>query len=790
MSRRPQQKLLSRAIIASVTLSTYGMSLHAYAERALEEVIVTAQKKDDTLQTVPMTVNAVTSETIAKFNLLDFKDIQSVTPGLNIAPVDTRTASVAMRGVNVLTDSGFDPSVAIYWNEVPYDIDTAFKGMYDIGQIEVLRGPQGTLRGNTSPSGAITIVTKRPSYTEIEGTVEQTLGERSLSNTQVGLSLPIIEDRLALRVAGLYNHNENDGIKNIPTGKENKQAASSGRVTLALRATDKLDVTLIHQYLEADSYGSGISVGCGTGSSIKECLNASDRKSVVANPNDTTNRRAETALTLEWDLDKYTLTSITGYRDQHNFTSVPVDGGNVSPTAPGGASLGPLAQHVNTNLHTFTQEIRFASQDADFYNWTYGLAAQKNVTNTFVDQPSLSRLYLAFPGPFYVPIGYSTTPTVIAIPINSEGYGAFTNQSFQWTDKFETQVGVRYQSKRSTTQLVGDAGGNPIQFPAGGGTARNVGEGITGTASASYQLTDDIRVYANYGHAYRSGGFQVAPNTPGDLTEYKPEDSDSLELGFKSRLADGRVQFNGDIYYQKFHNFLAHTQQGIRTVDLVTHQTADNLLSYNADGEVSGAELQLDALLTDNWQAGLSVSYTDAKFTDGEAYCNQYDPVTGVVLNPPAGLEVNKCKAHGRLTGEPNWGVSANSEYIMHFGPVDGYVRGLYTFKSGSVDDSAAGSILDTSSYGVFNLFLGVRDPKKVWEVSVWAKNLFDHQQITSKGTAGSLSATGIALDPATFGFVGFVPDASNPPVASGYRGVSLIPERQIGITGKYNFSL
>src|SRR6185436_1778037 len=103
-STRPQKRQLVKAI-ATIVAATACASA-AYAERALEEVIVTAQKKDDTLQTVPMTVNAVTAETISKYNLLDFKDIQTVTPGLTIKSQDTRTSTIAMRGVNVLTDTG------------------------------------------------------------------------------------------------------------------------------------------------------------------------------------------------------------------------------------------------------------------------------------------------------------------------------------------------------------------------------------------------------------------------------------------------------------------------------------------------------------------------------------------------------------------------------------------------------------------------------------------------------------------------------------------------------------
>jgi iron complex outermembrane receptor protein len=102
----------------------------------------------------------------------------------------------------------------------------------------------------------------------------------------------------------------------------------------------------------------------------------------------------------------------------------------------------------------------------------------------------------------------------------------------------------------------------------------------------------------------------------------------------------------------------------------------------------------------------------------------------------------------------------------MHFGPVDSFVRALYTFQSGRSDDTVDNSVFDTSSYGVFNIFLGVRDTQNAWEVTAWAKNLFDHQQLVRIGA--EIQQVGIL---------------------SGYQGVQVIPERQIGITGKYNFS-
>jgi iron complex outermembrane receptor protein len=762
MHKHQKQKVLTRAIAAALTMTGCGSTMNAHAEKALEEVIVTAQKKDDTLQTVPMAVNAVTSETIAKYNLLDFKDIQSVTPGLTIKAQDTRTSTIALRGVNVLTDAGFGPGVAIYWNEVNYDIDSAFKSMYDVGQIEVLRGPQGTLRGITAPAGAVTLTTKLPSFNEIEGTVEQTLGERDLSNTQLGLSLPIIEDRLAVRIAGLYDHNRNEGIENVVTGLENTAQTESGRITIGFRATDDLEFTLVHQNMEANSSGNLSVYGCGAAG----CFDKSDRKSVDDTRDNYFNRNVDTSLHVDWSFDGYEFVSVTGYRDQGMDSLRTSDSGNAFPDVGIVGPIPTLAQHTETNIHTLTQELRFSTSDASFYNWTYGLYGSKLSANTDVHQYNALEL-----APGIIDAWPVHTPVINT----SEEYAAFTNQSFQWTDALETQVGVRYQSKRTTTALHGELVPSPffstygvpplipIDFPAVG-QANATDEGITGSASVSYQLTDDVRIYTSYGHSFRSGGFTVAPTADGSLSEYDPETSDSIEFGFKSRLADGRVQVNGDVFYQKYHDFLANAQ-AVHSFNPQTGQTSDDQINYNANALVKGAELQVDALITDDWQVGLGVSYTDAKFSDGEQPYSRYDS-TGTLINPAPDLVFMR-EAKGRLAGEPNWGLSANSEYTMHLGAVDAFARGLYSFASGRSDDTVAGSILDTSSYGVFNLYLGVRDAEKVWEITAWAKNLFDHEQMIRDSTEAQ-----------TAGYL------------SGYRTPQLLPERQLGVTAKYNFAL
>jgi len=765
--QQPKQKLLVRAITASIAMAAYGATLNAYAEKALEEVIVTAQKKDDTLQTVPMTVNAVTSETIEKYNMLDFKDVAQVTPGLTLESTSARTANASLRGIQVNTDAAAGVAVAIYWNEVNYDIDSAFKAMYDVSQVEVLRGPQGTLRGITAPAGAITIKTTTPNYNKIDGYVQQSLSDQDLSNTQFGVSLPIIEDKLALRIAGVYDHNDGNGVKNVITGTNESAETRSGRLTVGFRPTENIEANFIYQHLEniADSFLNQL-----VGSGSTGTFDTFGRKSATDFNGFSHARRDIATLNVTWDLDGHELVYIGGYQRQvlHNVNDL--DTANVLPNEA-------LVQTVDSNIPSWTHELRFSSADADFYNYTYGIYYSHAYSSTKLSQPSWlgSRAGLDALGfPFIFFPTQASTPIVISGP--SEGFAVFTNQSFQFTDSTEAQIGLRYQGNRQA------------QDNALGGAAlpkyRNSDEAISGSASISHQLTDEVRIYANYGHSFRPGGRLPVPATPPlESGTWTPETSDSIELGFKSRWNDGRIQLNGDVFYQKFHDFVARagsiwTNNG---GGLANPQSQFGF-NYNADVLVQGAEISLDALLTDNWQVGTSISYTDAKFDNASKPCNHFDSLGNPILPSPAnagangfGLSSNgeyfTCNSSGRIGSEPNWMASITSEYVWPMGGYEPFVRGLYNFRGGRADDTIANSAGDTPSYGVFNLYLGVRGAQKSWEVTLWAKNLFDHQATT--GISDQMTSVAV--------ITGEV-------IQSGYHSVQIIPEREIGVTGKYSF--
>ena len=197
-----------------VALATVVPAYAQDSEAAVEEVIVTAQRREQRIQDVPMTVSAVSGAALEEFNIFTMTDVQTLTPGLVLDGSDGRVARASLRGVTYDPDAAaLAGTVGFYFNELPIDAAYAFRSLYDVGQIEVLRGPQGTLRGQPSPAGAVTITSRSPNYSEYGGSLSQSLSDASLINTQAVINIPIIQDKLAIRLAGVYDSTDGNQVR-------------------------------------------------------------------------------------------------------------------------------------------------------------------------------------------------------------------------------------------------------------------------------------------------------------------------------------------------------------------------------------------------------------------------------------------------------------------------------------------------------------------------------------------------------------------------------------------------
>jgi iron complex outermembrane receptor protein len=343
--------LRTRAWIAtlSATASSFALISAAAAQQAsptgedanvLTEIVVTAQRRAESLQDVPMSVDVATGEQIERLNIFDAKDVQQLSPGLQLQNNDGRSNTATLRGISFNPDQGTSPAVDLYLNEAPVDAQTAFTAIYDIEQIEVLRGPQGALRGRTSPAGAITFRTRRANLDEFEGYVQGTYSDAAAWNVQGGVSIPIVPGKFAMRVAALTDGNRGNQVYNIPQGQYSRSRTESARVSFQFEPSDNITANLTYQYLDAKNrqfaqvFGPGAvptSPLFGPAPPSGPPLTVEDYASVQEGPAQFDNESQFINFNLDWDLGPATLTLIASHQDTLLIQSRDQDPNNAIP---------------------------------------------------------------------------------------------------------------------------------------------------------------------------------------------------------------------------------------------------------------------------------------------------------------------------------------------------------------------------------------------------------------------------------------------------------------------------
>jgi len=733
-------------VVAGLVASSSALAQESWA---LEEIVVTAQKRAENVQDIGATVNALSADALDDYTVQSFADIETLTPGLSLNGGDTRNQSIALRGVSYDPESAAGAAVDTYWNGVAVRATTLFAQTFDVDRIEVLRGPQGTLQGKTSPAGAIIVHSKKPDMDVIEGQMQQTFDSLG-SNSQFGISLPIIEGELAVRIAGAYTDAELKGVTNSSTGSEDGKIDSAGRLTLAWAPSDVFSAQLTYEYSENLTDSFEAVAGNGLGGTI----GTYDRIALGGTDALFTSQNKLSVLQMNWELFDHQLTSVTGYQDtiQTDYR----DSSAVSGAA--GLSFLHQPQTVVIEGESFTQELRLSSLDTDFWEYIVGGYYERQQRSTAFSLTTGG-------GSMHAP----------DIHTDREEFGLFAHNTFHLSDETRLQAGIRWAKYRTfsnydftadeflvTRDFADLFNGVEVSLSAiPYEQAGNTWKAVTGGIKLLHDLNEDIMVYASLDSSYRPGSAFVEPallSGSADDILFGEESSKSIELGFKSSLWDNRAQINAAVFYQQFDNYISRVTDIALDSDLdgapggSFDQTARGVV-FNGDAIIQGAEMDFKALLTENWSLGGGLSYTDAKYDGAEIPCSDG--------NFDGTSPIGKCSADGqRIGGEPNWSASLNSEYVVPMDHVEAYVRGLYKFTDSRANDDIADG--DVTSYGVFNLYAGVRSSDSLWEVNAFAKNLLGKESEVRR----------------------------RPEDAYGYRKVDVLPERVVGVTGKYNFSL
>jgi iron complex outermembrane receptor protein len=774
------------AIAAALAITTAP----TMAQLVLEEVIVTAQKRESTIQDIAATVNVVTGESIDKFSSLSFADLESQTAGLSLATPNARSQTVAMRGVSVDAEAGVDATVTIYYNDQLVTNNIAFGQLYDLERVEVLRGPQGALQGRSSPAGAINIHSRSADLYESDGYIQGTAGDNDGFNGQIAYGMPLIEGKLGVRVAAVYDTSYARDVENKTTGKDDPELeATSYRLNTVWQMTENLTADLTYQNFDRDvDDPSGIS---GTDSlGERPTLKPDDRVSLAPTENDSHFEYDYVNLQLNWQIgDNLELASVSGWSDETRDYREENDRANYvdNPEAL-------TWQFSRTKQEIKIQELRLSSSDNDFWDWMVGAYYQdQDVTadftvNTTTTLPESTPLL----GAYQFTINSNTY-----VPLDSKQWSLFTFNTFYVTDTIDVELGLRYTDYDKSRAADVTLGGYPY-LPAIPGIPPELSDTIlglltdsasaqfpivgipeefqdieddswTGSATVRWDWTDDISLYANYSRGYRTKGNSIVPGenvgllpNPADYLLHDEEESDAFEVGMKGRFWDGRASLNTALFYQKYDGYLGFVR-GVEVLDdFGNPQVLPGGIIYNGDADVTGVEFDGQLLLTETWSMGAGGSWVNAEWDGATEPCNDREP----------GEVVGECDIDGEnVGGEPEWSGFVNSEYYFPLENTEIYVRGLYKY-SGERDNISAsaglGDVADEfNSYSLVDMFLGWRSSEMKWDVNVFAKNLLDEDEtILQNG-----------------------PDPYDQQFSGGsYTETNVLQERTFGMMARYNF--
>ncbi len=539
--------LLAGSAAGSILAPAMALAADATDSARVEEVVVTAEKREQNVKDVPQSVTALSGGALDTLRATNFEDYITQVPGAILVSSQPGSSRLVLRGINT---GGVSSTIATYVDETPYgsvtglangavlapDLDT-----FDMQRVEVLRGPQGTLYGASSLGGLLKYVTNPPDPTRYAGKIEvdgTDTDHGGLGGSVKGVFNAPLGDRAAIRIGGYYDDEPgfiNDPLRHADHVNENK--FSGARLSLLVKPTDRLTMRLSAVGQDITSRGtSTIDIDPATLQTLHGDLTQS---TTFASPNKVAYRVYD--LNVAYDMGFAKLTSVTSYstlRQDSNGDLTPLYGGLLSAFFNQSVGAGIEA---DLKQRKFTQEVRVASGPQKF-EWLVGgfFTHELNTLNQSINGINLV-------DPPQVPTGLSGAETV-HLPSRYTEYAGFANFDYHFTDRFDLSAGGRYShNEQHTLQVLGG--------PLAGGTSELDGsssEGVfTFAVAPKYRINDDLTAYARIAKGYRPGGPNVV-DTLAPSSVPRTFASDSLinyEVGIKADAFDHRVQFDVTGFY-------------------------------------------------------------------------------------------------------------------------------------------------------------------------------------------------------------------------------------------------
>jgi iron complex outermembrane receptor protein len=764
MKTRTKGEAMRSASRKHVLLLGAAMAMLAAAPAAAQEgsevetVVVTAQKRAENIQDVPMAVSAVSGDQIEKRGVTSVTELARFLPSVQITQSNNnRNTTIFVRGVGTSgTNPGIEASVGVFLDGVYLPAAGPIQvNLQDISSLEVLRGPQGTLYGRNTPVGAINMTTRAPQQAP-EAMLTGTLGnykDMRLSGYVGGGITENLAGRLSFWVA------DRDGYEhNLFTDDDVNGSSQRGlRGRLKWQPTEDIDVNFITYYAHINAHcctpdvldprgARGIATPGFLAASAavgRPFLNFDDKDHVVDDDNEGRNATDSYGASLQIDKELWgghTLTSITAYNAyDDNITQLPAD--SVSLDAGRGFQrllaevyseelriLSPADQRLEYigGVYLFRENMRYDTQSSVGAQATRVFAGNARVT----------------PGEFNHFYYRQAT----------ESAAAFGQLTFNVTEQFRLTGGARYSwdKKDSYIASVNSPGSTPqfrASFPINivGEVGRSEKK-FTWSLGAQYDFTPDIMGYVLAATGYKTGGFNAraaAPNTP---FEFDAENSMNYEVGIKSTLLDGALVLNVDVYRTTLKNFQD---------SLLNPLTGSGFIVGNA-GERRSQGVEADARwrLTREFSLNGSLSYNDAEYTDytsGQCYVGQ----------TANGTKPGSCNFNG-LTPSQNpkwqWSLAAAWNHDLDFKNLAVFAQGDISYTSSQYLTATLDPRSFQESYTLLGLRAGVQAQDGRWRLSAYGKNLADktfYLQTTAHPLSFLIGAGGTAAVDSFVGWYG-----------------------------------
>jgi iron complex outermembrane receptor protein len=742
----------------------------------VEQVVVTARRRKEDSQSVPIALNAFSGQSLEARRTYNLRDVQQLAPSLDVTITNPRNTSILIRGlgnnVSVYND-GLQPAVGVYLDQVYLGRPgQAVFDLADLSSVEVLRGPQGTLFGKNTSAGAVVIATNEPKFTpEIIG--DASFGSHDYYQTHLTVGGPILDGVLAGRLSlaqtqhggyatNLYSGSRTDDYRDwslcgqllfTPTAEVKWRLTADYGQQRASTADSEV-VGLLTNYTNGKPYPFGYLQRLASVGVTPLPIDPDDRTVDVNGLNNYWEEQGGVASILDVVLPLGTLTSVTSYR-----------GWNWSPHNDGDGTQAPagLDFHQSNQQQQFSQEVRLASRGRHTVDYVAGayvfwqeIKAQAlnaygpEAANWFISPAAATPTVAAAALDNYTIVSHSGPTTLSA--------AAFAEGVWHATSKVDLTLGLRYTYEKMTGYFRQTADGVDISgltatqqaqalaLRARYGVANSFDAStqngsVTGRANLTYHVTDQVLAYGVYSRGYKAGGLNLSNiNTTGSFPVSPvvgPETLDSYELGLKSSWLDKRLIANLALFWTEDSNY--QTTQ----INLVSGVSS---LSNAGKARSRGVEADLQAQPISDLSVYASATYDDATY---ESY-----------KNAPCAIEVQAptCDLTGRqLPGPPRWSASTGGEYKRGIGEIRGfaaeaYLGGDYSYRS-SVYTTAADSLYSLiPGYGLLNLRAGVRARDGAWDIQVWARNAADADYFLSRAAGNTGAVTGVLGDPRTYG--------------------------------------